>query len=624
MQNIRESMSLDVVHLLPDSVANQIAAGEVIQRPASCLKELLENSLDAGAHHISILIRDAGKSLIQVTDDGVGMSRTDARMAFERHATSKISQASDLMNLHTMGFRGEALPSIVAVAQVSLATRRAEDELGTNLEIHGSEVLHQEPCQCGVGTTIKVKNLFFNVPARRRFLKSDQTEMRNLIQTFQHVALVYPEVAFTFVSDDEILYDLTSGTRKQRIENIFGKSISKTFTSKLLDISSDTELINITGFIGKPESAAKNAEQFFFVNGRYMRHPYFHKAVLQAYQGMLQPDHTPPYFIYFDVNPADIDVNVHPTKTEIKFANEQAIFPILVATARQALGRFNIVPSIDFQGGSIDLPTNKAGTNSPVRPPQMSMSSGYNPFKVDYGEKQRVNGWEQLYSTMHDESIPLHSDDSLAYPNASSTPHITDDHAAYLTESATKIQVGHLIVVAGGEDMILIHARRAHVKILYSEILHQLSTERGISQQLLFTEALDLGDTEMSLLDEMHNDLEHIGFRFQGLGLNSGAQHSHIEMTAVPALLANKNAISALQDLLHRAADNASTVHEQLRETIALSLAKSAAIPAGKILSKSEMDTLVKQLLECDENRRLPDGKTIITTLSAEELSRRF
>ena len=322
---------MDIIHLLPDSVANQIAAGEVIQRPASCLKELVENSLDAEATRVQVIVRDAGRTLLQVIDNGIGMSEMDARLAFERHATSKIREAQDLFSLRTMGFRGEALASICAVAQVEMTTRRAEDETGTLIEIHGSDVVRQEVCACPVGTNIKVSNLFFNVPVRRKFLKTDQTELRNLLTEFYHIVLVYPKVSFTFVHNDEILLELPAGTEKQRIEAVFGNPKRNVYTSAFVDVSTETEMVSIHGFVVKPESATRKAEQYFFVNGRYMRHPYFQKAVMTAYSGMLASDYQPSFFLYFEIAPEAIDVNIHPTKTEIKFADEQAIFQILMA-----------------------------------------------------------------------------------------------------------------------------------------------------------------------------------------------------------------------------------------------------------------------------------------------------
>ena len=392
---------MDIIHLLPDSVANQIAAGEVIQRPASCLKELVENSLDAGASRIQVVVRDAGRTLLQVVDNGKGMSETDVRMAFERHATSKIREAADLFALRTMGFRGEALASICAVAQVEVSTRRAEDEMGTRLEIAGSEVLYQEPCQCPEGTNIRVKNLFYNVPVRRKFLKTDQTELRNLLTDFYRIVLVYPQVQFTFVHNDEILSELPSGTEKQRIESVFGKGTGRQYTSNLVEIRTDTDLVSIHGFVAKPEATGKNAQQYFFVNGRYMRHPYFQKAVMTAYSGMLPGEYQPSFFIYFDINPQSIDVNIHHTKTEIKFADEQAIFQILLASVREALGKFSLAPTIDFnREGAIDMPLPDG--SRPTSAPQRLIDPNYNPFRVDKGLRNQPyssnppSGWEQL------------------------------------------------------------------------------------------------------------------------------------------------------------------------------------------------------------------------------------
>ena len=390
---------MDIIHLLPDNVANQIAAGEVIQRPSSCLKELAENALDAKADKIQVIVQDAGRTLLQVIDNGVGMSETDVRMAFERHATSKISKASDLFSLKTMGFRGEALASICAIAQVEVTTRREQDQLGTRLEIDGSKVQEQESVQCPVGTNIKVKNLFYNVPVRRKFLKSDQTEFRNILNEFYRIALVYPKVAFVLVHNDELILELNAGTEKQRIEAIFGKSSRNAYTANFVEIAADTEIVSIRGFIGKPEFASKNHQQYFFVNGRYTRHPYFHKAVLNAYSGMLQQDTNPSYFIYFEVNPDTIDVNIHPTKTEIKFADDQLVFQILLATVRESLGKFNIAPSLDFDvSGKIEMPI--LDSSSIMSKPVCTRNVDYNPFKQS--NNVASSNWQTLYSKSDD------------------------------------------------------------------------------------------------------------------------------------------------------------------------------------------------------------------------------
>ena len=596
---------MDVIRLLPDSVANQIAAGEVIQRPASCLKELVENSLDAGAHTIRVLVRDAGKTLIQVTDDGSGMSVSDARMAFERHATSKIREAQDLFRLRTMGFRGEALPSICAVAQVTMTTRRESDEVGTLLEINGSQVQRQEPCQCAAGTSIQVKNLFFNVPARRRFLKSDSTELRNLITTFQHIVLVYPDRAFTFVADDEIVYDLPVGTLKQRIESVFGKSKSKLYTSQLLEIEQQTELATIRGFVGKPEAATKQAQQFFFVNGRYMRHPYFHKAVLQAYAGMLPTELLPPYFIYFDISPEMIDVNVHPTKTEIKFADEQSIFPILTATIRAALGKFNIVPSIDFLGGDIEIPVSNDTMRANAKAPQIHATAGYNPFTPQH---ERVTPhWQELYEPLKQQV------QSTSAPQQAELPHEMSEAPLHPQALA-----GGYISCAQDDGLILVHARRAHITILYYQLITQLQNRQGVSQQLLFPEQLTVSADEQPVLEALLPDLQHIGFELEKVAANT------YEITALPSVLGNSNAEMALRAILARAGEDQRAVREDMQQHIALTLAQSAAIPMGKTLSEAETQDLLRRLFALPSHRITPDGKTVIVWLSAEDIARRF
>lgn len=606
---------MDVIRLLPDSVANQIAAGEVIQRPASCLKELVENSLDAGARTVRVLVRDAGKSLIQVIDDGAGMSVSDARMAFERHATSKIHDAQDLFHLRTMGFRGEALPSICAVSQVKMTTRRATDEVGTLLEISGSEVQNQEPCQCPAGTNIQVQNLFFNIPARRRFLKSDQTELRNLITTFQHIVLVYPEVAFTFASDDEIIYDLPACTLKQRIEGVFGKSKSKLYTSQLLEIEQQTEIVAIRGFVGKPEAANKQAQQFFFVNGRYMRHPYFHKAVLQAYTGMLPAELMPSYFIYFDIAPEQIDVNVHPTKTEIKFADEQSIFPIVMATVRAALGKFNVVPSIDFLGGNIDLPVSDEQMRANAKAPQLHVSEGYNPFTAQREStlqpKDRVSPhWQELYEPLRRQQHPE--------PLSQSGTQLELPHAWDNASLHPQAVAGGYIACPTEDGMMLVHARRAHITILYNQLMTQMQGHRAASQQLLFPEQLTLSAEEQPVLEILLPELRHVGFELEKVAANQ------YDITALPSIAGTQNAETALRAIIARSTDVQTDLQDEMQQHIALTLAQSSAITMGKSLSEAEMTDLLNKLFALPEHRITPDGKTVAVWLSAEEIARRF
>lgn len=600
----------DIIHLLPDSVANQIAAGEVIQRPASCLKELVENSLDAGAKHIRVIVRDAGRTLLQVVDDGKGMSPTDARMAFERHATSKIQQASDLFQLRTMGFRGEALASICAVAHVEVQTRREEDEVGIRLEIAGSEVISQELVQCPVGTNMRVKNLFYNVPARRKFLKTDQTELRNLITEYQRIVLVNPQVQFTFVSNDEIISELPTCTLKQRIETVFGHS-SKPYTGNLVDIATETELIRISGFIGKPETANKNSQQYMFVNNRYMRHPYFHKALMTAYSGMLLPEHSPSYFLYFDIHPDAIDVNIHPTKTEIKFADEQAIFQILLAATKEALGKFNVAPSLDFTTEShLDIPQ-RTNNISSVSAPRMQLDPNYNPFKAQISRKT-PSGWNQLYEQSTDQAYPTPQNMPSADINV-----LFD--APLQIENTPLIQWDNRYIIAPTPTgLILIHQHRAHTCVLYNVLLEQIQNKQAATQPLLFPEILELTQDDFHTLELLLPELLSVGFSLEQFSPIAYA------INAVPALLGQKSPSNAILQLIHKVQDTEHSASEQWQEMIALGLAEQMAIPQGKPLTEIEMRDLVERLQQASSSRHLPNGKTISILLSHEDIQRRF
>ena len=603
---------MDIIHLLPDSVANQIAAGEVIQRPASCLKELVENSLDADAKRIQVIVRDAGRTLLQVIDDGIGMSEMDARLAFERHATSKIREAQDLFSLRTMGFRGEALASICAVAQVEMTTRRAEDETGTLIEIHGSDVVRQEPCSCPVGTNIKVSNLFFNVPVRRKFLKTDQTELRNLLTEFYHIVLVYPKVSFTFVHNDEILLELPVGTEKQRIEAVFGNPKKNVYTSAFVDIHTETELVAIRGFVIKPENATRKSEQYFFVNGRYMRHPYFLKAVQTAYSGMLVNDYQPSFFIYFDIQPEAIDVNIHPTKTEIKFADEQTIFQILMASVREALGKFTLSPQIDFDTkGSIDIPLPQ---DQPVSRPQVTVDPSYNPFRTRntiYPDKA-PNKWESLY-----EGIPR--TDRYTDSVQTDIPVEGDTIRPEDIESCPMWQYGSkYIVFPSANGLVLVNQHRAHAAVLYAQFMEQLAHTQGAKQQLLFPEVITLPQDEMVLVKQLLPDLSAIGFDMDQLSPDS------YSIQGIPAQIGNQSALPVLQHIIHQVRELGANTQEQWREQIALSLAQSAAIPYGKSLTEQEMRDLMMRLVQLPTYRRTANGKTILSVLTDEEISKRF
>lgn len=604
---------MDIIHLLPDSVANQIAAGEVIQRPASCLKELVENSLDAKAKRIQVIVRDAGRTLLQVIDDGIGMSEMDARLAFERHATSKIREAQDLFSLRTMGFRGEALASICAVAQVEMTTRRAEDETGTLIEIQGSEVVRQEVCACPVGTNIKVSNLFFNVPVRRKFLKTDQTELRNLLTEFYHIVLVYPKVSFTFVHNDEILLELPAGTEKQRIEAVFGNPKRNVYTSAFVDVATDTDLVSIHGFVVKPENATRKAEQYFFVNGRYMRHPYFQKAVLTAYSGMLANDYQPSFFLYFTINPEAIDVNIHPTKTEIKFADEQTIFQILMAAVREALGKFTLAPTIDFDtSGQIDIPVLH---DQPVVPPQVTVDHSYNPFKkrdtIIYPDRQPTpRHWETLYEGLQKtdrltDRTPAEHEEPLL-------------NAADLESCALWQYGGKYILVPTQQGLVLVNQHRAHVAILHARFIDQIRLTQGAMQQLLFPEVLSLSPEDMVLLEQIADDLRTIGFDIEQLSPDS------YSIQGVPAQLINQSPIPILQHILSQVRERGADTPTEWREQIARTMAESAAIPYGKTLTETEMRDMMQRLIALPQYHRTPEGKIILSLLSDDEISKRF
>ena len=599
---------MDIIHLLPDSVANQIAAGEVIQRPASCIKELVENSLDAGATTIQVLVREAGRTLVQVIDDGKGMSETDVRMAFERHATSKISNAADLFALTTMGFRGEALAAICAVAQVDVTTRRAEDEVGSFLEINGSEVIRQEICQAPVGTNIRVKNLFFNTPARRKYLKPNRTELRNILIEFYRIVLVNPQVAFTLVSDDEVLLDLPVGTHKQRIEQVFGKSQRNQFTAGLVEMRTDTDIVSIRGFVGKPEYASKSPQQYFFVNNRFMRHPYFQKAVLTAYQGMLPPEHNPSYFIYFDIAPESIDVNIHPTKTEIKFADEQTIWQILQAAVRESLGKFHVAPSIDFDTPltELDLPQTTIDP-SRLKQPSMVFNPNYNPFEQQATSsssfvnlpsaprKQQVTGWEKLYDE----------------------PELKEELT--LPEDVHPLQIaGRYIAVAVPDGLMLVDQHRAHMTVLFAEIEQQMQSGHAVQQQLLFPETLELSADDMLLMRQLQDQLLDLGFELEQLSSRAYAVNS------VPALLGNEAPQRCLNDILAAVRETGISAKKEWNRQIALTLARDTAVAYGKTLLEQDMNDLLKRLLALPVYTKTPDGKTVMTILSETELEKRF
>ncbi|MGM9818153.1 MAG: DNA mismatch repair endonuclease MutL [Paludibacteraceae bacterium] len=593
----------DIIHLLPDSIANQIAAGEVIQRPASVVKELVENSIDAGATKIQVFIKDAGRTSIQVVDNGKGMSPTDARLSFERHATSKISNAKDLFNLQTMGFRGEALASIASVAQVELKTRQAHDEIGTFIEIEGTQT-RQETISCPIGTSFNVKNLFFNVPARRKFLKSNTTELRHISETFQRIALTYPDIYFSLTHNNSDIYLLPQTNLRQRIVQIFGKKINQ----QLLTIEAKTSIVNISGFVGNIDSAGKSVPQFFFVNGRYMRHPYFHKAVTEAYSRILKSEQTPTYFIYFDINPAAIDINVHPTKTEIKFQDEREIWQILTVCVKEALGKFNVVPSIDFDTeGKIDFPIEKPTIIPKTITP--NFDSNYNPFASKRAKKTPIETFEMLYQKQHNIKF---AEPQEIVPNSELFDTKNTTNNEYFQYKNKYI----LTTVKSG--LMVINQQRAHMQILFERFL-QGNSQEVFSQQLLFPEKIELNTTECTILNEIEPQLKLLGFEISNLGQQTFA------VCGIPSLLANcANIEHTIKELLDCAKEHDMKIHSDLNKILAFNLAKSAAISNHQSLTQEEIDDLIDKLFQCENHQFTYDGKPIITIIDDHELEKRF
>lgn len=603
----------DLIQLLPDAVANQIAAGEVIQRPASVLKELVENAIDAGATSIQVIIKDAGRTLLQVVDNGKGMSETDARMAFERHATSKIRTATDLFSIRTMGFRGEALASIAAVAQVELRTRTEEAELGTLVEIAGSRVFRQEPVQCERGTTFSVKNLFFNIPARRRFLKSDNVEKNHLLNEFYRIVLVNPELEFALYDGDEPIFQLSPTNTRVRIDQVFGSN-KKKLNQQLLSIETNTGLVDIRGFVGRPEYAQKSAHQYFFVNGRYMRHPYFHKAVMLAYNQLIQTSENPQYFIYLEVDPQSIDINIHPTKSEIKFENEQAIWSILSATVKEALGKFNIVPSIDFdREGVPDMPFQNAQTV--VKPPKTEFNPGYNPF-TSTSYKRPTLEWDKLYKGF-EQSEEQQIIQGFEEDRSKDMP---SQHQDQSPSGGMYLQLkNRYILTSVKSGLLLIDQRRAHIRILFDQFLSEIQRKQGVSQQLLFPEQLPLSVGDRPFFEQLKQQLYYVGFDFE-----KQADGGYMLKGIPSQLKATDDHLSLLQDVIERTRQSTGDGIAVMEEQIARSLAMKAAIEAGQKLSNEEMSEMVERLFICSNHNYTPDGKAILSILTQEEIQNRF
>jgi len=616
----------DIIQLLPDSVANQIAAGEVVQRPASAVKELVENAIDSGADKIQLLIKDAGKSLIQVIDNGCGMSVTDARMCFERHATSKIRKAEDLFAIRTMGFRGEAMASIAAIAQVELKSRRHEDELGTCIRIEASEVISQEPVSAMPGTSISVKNLFYNTPARRNFLKGNSVEMRHIIDEFQRVALAKPEIFFTLHHDGNEVFHLPKGSLKQRIIHLFGNA----YNQKLVPVEEDTSIIQLKGYVGKPEFAKKTrGEQFFFVNNRFIKDAYLNHAVLSAFQEVLQPDSFPLYVLFIEIDPSKIDINVHPTKTEIKYQDEKAIYAIIRSAVKRSLGKYNISPTLDFnqETGFSQMITQKAPED--IVPPQITFNPDFNPFATDLkpnreipflrntGEthRQAPQDWGSLYEIVQTENP---QQEQFSLPG--------NKEIALGSQAVQKIgekQIFQLhnrfIISQIKSGFMLIDQQSAHERILYERFLEQLENRQGASQQSLFPQTVSLSAGDFELVRDLLPDIQALGFQIREFGRNT------VVVEGIPADLGNNiSEVEMLEHLIEGFKNNQAELKVSKRDNLARSLARNAAVKIGTHLTAIEMNLMIDELFACQMPNASLNGKPVIVTITLEELIQKF
>jgi DNA mismatch repair protein MutL len=609
-----------IIQLLPDHVANQIAAGEVVQRPASVVKELLENAVDAKATDIKLIVKDAGKALIQVIDNGIGMSVTDARLCFERHATSKIRQAEDLFSLHTKGFRGEALASIAAIAHVEMKTKQEQDELGNHIIIEGSKFISQEPAVLPKGTSFAVKNLFFNIPARRNFLKSETVELRYIIDEFQRVALAHPNIYFTMYHNGSESFNLPNSNFRQRIVALFSGKTNE----KLVPIQEETEIVEIQGFVGKPEFAKKNrGEQFFFVNDRFIKSGYLHHAVMNAYEGLLKEGNQPSYFIYLNVPPNTIDINIHPTKTEIKFDDEQALYAILRSTIKHSLGQFNVVPALDFdRDPNLDTPYSYQNKNAEI--PVVQVDRTYNPFSNEKPEKsfsssykrtEVQSNWEGLYTGLKQDTIEL---ESFAIENEEITASLFDekDHEQ-VVKHTYQIQKKY-IVSPIKSGMVIIDQQRAHQRILYEQFLTSMTVKQASSQQLLFPLQLQFSNSEMVLIEDLKESLENTGFVFDAILGDT------ITIVGIPTSITESQVVKIIESLLHDLQEEIPNSSFCQNDTIAKSMAQSLTIKTGTYLTEKEQESIVNNLFACKEPNVSPFQKPTFITMSVDDLDKKF
>jgi DNA mismatch repair protein MutL len=612
----------DIIRLLPDSVANQIAAGEVVQRPASAVKELLENTIDAGATDIKLIIKDSGKLLIQVTDNGCGMSERDARMCFERHATSKIQRADDLLAIRTMGFRGEALASIASIAQVELRTKRHEDEVGTSVLIEGTEFKGQSPVNCANGTTVSVKNLFFNVPARRNFLKSNTLELKHIIEAFFRVALVNPDISFTFYNQDKTLFQLPTGNLKQRIINLYGSS----YAQRLIPVEQQTALVNISGFIGKPEFAKKTrGEQYFFTNGRFMKSPYLHFAVDGAFKELIPSDSVPSYFIYMEVDPQTIDVNIHPTKTEINFQDIKSIYAILNSAVKQAIGKFNLSPSLDFETEqSMNFPP--IPENHPIRQPVITVNPDYNPFEkkiqpqtsFTFPQKPApsIRGWQELYKTQpsQDETVEFPFTEPGIFRELSGE---TNDENPVSRRKGTQVQ-NSFVVTHTQSGIMIIDQQHAHERVLYERFLEKNLNDGNPGQHQLIPQTITLSPDDAQFFQEWKGYFQKLGFEIDDFGKGSFVIH------AIPVNLETPYVRMFIESVLESLKSPGQDHNIDQSQLLAKTMAKKLAIKRGKMLHQEEMDSLVESLFSCKVPGVSPDGKPTMLVISFDELNKKL
>ena len=618
----------DIIKLLPDHVANQIAAGEVVQRPASVVKELLENALDAGASEITLVIKEAGKILVQVIDNGMGMSNADARLCFERHATSKITSAEDLFSLHTKGFRGEALASIAAIAHVELKTRTETSEVGTKISIEGSQVIEQESVVSLTGTTISVKNLFYNIPARRNFLKSNTVETRHIIDEFHRVVLAHPQVSFTMLANGSDVFKLPESNLRQRIVNVFGAKSNE----KLVPVSEETEIIKINGFVLKPDFAKKGrGGQFFFVNNRFIKSPYLHHAVLSAFEGLIKEGTTPGYFLFLDVDPKSIDINIHPTKTEIKFDDEQALYAILRSTIKHSLGQFSIGPVLDFnREAELDTPYDY-NKKSPVAP-IIDVDKEFNPFQkeskkgrgaVPY-QKEKGASWESLYVGLNEGfgSVPRSANESanrveMHFESDEVTGTLFEDESEAAGQTTFQLQKKYIISpIKSG--LMIIHQHLAHQRVLYEELLKNITVQEAVSQQLLFPLCFNLAKPDVEILKKIQEQLEHTGFVFAAL------KDDIVEIEGIPVTVAESQIEKILEQLINDIREEVPDAGFSQNDLLAKSMAKSMAIKTGVSLSREEREHLVNQLFACKEPSFAPNNRAVLITMDVNDFDKKF